>query len=336
MSTGYLINGEDIENVFESFSVEEQTACQVNSSALGESSCFMVGGTSIKTGLGKVFPTSAGNYIGGANSCGSFMVNGVPVDVALKGCRPIGLPLMEITSASTKYVNRVNGQTWVCDTPSVAQGTRLSHDPKVLFVELQGGGGGGAGSGLTGCSGGGGAGGYAFKAIELQEGDYIKIVVGNGGAAGGQDANGGGGEASVIYASSGQAVVTCYGGAGGNARSDKSADGGSAVGGDVNVTGGSGGGKESSGVGINGFEITLPKPENTIWVKTSVGGGASGGNNYGGGGGASVFAKGADGNSRETPSAPGSQGSGGAGAGFQSFKQSAGTAGGCGICKLYY
>lgn len=336
MSTGYMISGEDIENIFESFSVEEQNTYQVTSSVFGESSDYMTGGISVKSALGKVFPTSAGSYIGGVNTSAAFSVGGVPVDIALKGCRPIGIPLMEIDTATTVYVNRINGQTWVSDTPSSAQGTRLAHDPKVLLVELQGGGGGGAGSSLTGCSAGGGAGGYSFKALELQDNDFIKIVIGNGGAAGGQDSSGGSGEPSLIYNSVGQIIVTCSGGSGGQARSENAADGGSASGGDINITGGSGGGKESAGGGIAQFTVVLPKPENTSWIKNGVSGGNSGGNNYGGGGGASVFAKGADGDSRETPSASGSKGSGGAGAGYQAFKQSAGTAGGCGVCKLYY
>lgn len=336
MTKIFSIKDENIDDIFESFTLEEQSQYGVNESAFNASSKFMVNGEAIKVALGKIYPSSAGSFIGGENTTRAFNVNGQPIDIALKGRRPIGIPIYETKGPAEFYINRVSGETWCASSPRVAQGIRLPHDPQILFIELQAGGGGGAGSGLTGCSGGGGAGGYAFKAIELGEDDYIKIVVGKAGDAGNADANGGGGGDSYINNSSEDTVVLCYGGKGGFARSDSSADGGSSTGGDINISGGAGGGKEKNGGSIAAFDITLPKPESTVWKKETVTGGISSGNNYGGGGGASVFAKGADGDSRETPSTAGNLGSGGAGAGYQAFKQNPGTAGGQGYCKIYY
>lgn len=109
-----------------------------------------------------------------------------------------------------------------------------------------------------------------------------------------------------------------------------------ASGGSVNVSGGYGGGKEDAGGAVSAFTVTLPKPEQTQWTRGGFSGGSSGGNNYGGAGGASVFAAGANADSRTTPSAAGTLGSGGAGAGYQAFQQHAGTAGGDGLARMFY
>ena len=334
--TNYKIDGTDIEDIFESFTTAEQSEGGVTDSKFSDGSGrFKQNGVDLKTALGKTFPTSAGSYIGGANSTTDYTAAGAAIDVALKGCRPIGI-LRSTLGVGTWYINRVNGQTWVSSSPNSASGTRIDHDPKFIFLELQGGGGGGAGSGLTGCSGGGGAGGYCFVAVEIPEGSYLRAVVGAGGAAGGDDANGSAGGATTLYDASGSIIAQANGGNGGNRRSDNTAAGGTASGGSVNVSGGYGGGKEDAGGAVSAFTVTLPKPEQTQWTRGGFSGGSSNGNNYGGGGGASVFAAGANGDSRTTPSAAGTLGSGGAGAGFQSFQQSAGTAGGDGFARAYY
>ena len=336
MATNYKINGTDIEDIFESFTMPEQSEGGVTDSKFSDGSGrFKQNGADLKTALGKTFPTSAGSYIGGANSTTDYTAAGAAIDVALKGCRPIGI-LRSTLGIGTWYINRVNGQTWVSSSPNSASGTCIDHDPKFIFLELQGGGGGGAGSGLTGCSGGGGAGGYCFVAVEIPDGSYLRVVVGAGGAAGGDDANGSAGGATTLYDAAGNVIAQANGGNGGNRRSDNTASGGTASGGSVNVSGGYGGGKEDAGGAVSAFTVTLPKPEQTQWTRGGFSGGSSGGNNYGGGGGASVFAAGANADSRTTPSAAGTLGSGGAGAGFQSFQQNAGTAGGDGFARIFY
>lgn len=332
----YKINNVDIDEIFESFTASEQTAYGVTDSKFSDGSGrFKQNGADLKAALGKTFPTSAGSYIGGANSTTDYIAAGAAIDVARKGCRPIGI-LRSTLGVGTWYINRVNGQTWVSSSPNSASGTRIDHDPKFIFLELQGGGGGGAGSGLTGCSGGGGAGGYCFVAVEIPDGSYLRVVVGTGGAAGGDDANGSAGGATTLYDASGNVIAQANGGNGGNRRSNNTAAGGTANGGSVNVSGGYGGGKEDAGGAVSAFTVTLPKPEQTQWTRGGFSGGSSNGNNYGGGGGASVFAAGANGDSRTTPSAAGTLGSGGAGAGFTAFQQSAGTAGGDGLARMYY
>lgn len=336
MATNYKINGTDIEDIFESFTTAEQSEGGVTDSKFSDGSGrFKQNGADLKTALGKTFPTSAGSYIGGANSTTDYTAAGAAIDVALKGCRPIGI-LRSTLGVGTWYINRVNGQTWVSSSANSASGTRLDHDPKFIFLELQGGGGGGAGSGLLGCSGGGGAGGYCFVAVEIPDGSYLRVVVGEGGAAGGDDENGAVGGATTLYDASGGVIAQANGGNGGNRRSDNTASGGTASGGSVNVSGGYGGGKEDAGGAVSAFTVTLPKPEQTQWTRGGFSGGSSNGSNYGGGGGASVFAAGANGDSRTTPSAAGKLGSGGAGGGFEAFQQSAGTAGGDGFARAYY
>lgn len=336
MPTNYKINGTDIEDIFESFTLAEQQEGGVTDSKFSDGSGrFKQNGADLKTALGKTFPTSAGSYIGGSNSTTDYTAEGAAIDVALKGCRPIGI-LRSTLGVGTWYINRVNGQTWVSSSPNSASGTRLDHDPKFIFWELQGGGGGGAGSGLLGCSGGGGAGGYCFVAVEIPDGSYLRVVVGEGGAAGGDDENGSAGGATTLYDASGNVIAQANGGNGGKRRSNDTASGGTASGGSVNVSGGYGGGKEDAGGGVTAFTVTLPKPEQTQWTRGGFNGGSSNGSNYGGGGGASVFAAGANGDSRTTPSAAGTLGSGGAGAGYRAAQQNAGTRGGDGFARAYY
>lgn len=333
----FQINSANIFDIFESFTLSEQSSYGVTDSKFTDgSSRFKKGNVDLKAVTNSTIPTSAGTYIGGSNSTSSYTVNGQAIDVALKGCRPIGIPLAEL-GPGTYYLNRINNQTWLSSSPNSASGTRLLHDPKFVFLELQAGGGGGAGSGLTYAASGGGAGGYAFAAVEIPENSYLQIVVGAGGRGGNADGgSGSNGGNTVLYNSSGTALVTCYGGNGASSSSSASgASGGTASGGIVNVTGGSGGSKEHGGGAINAFSITLPKPEQTQWQKSTQNGGSSSGNNYGGAGGASVFSVGANADSRKTPSNAGT-GAGGAGAGFTAFSPSAGSNGGDGIGKIYY
>ena len=153
MPTNYKINGTDIEDIFESFTTAEQSEGGVTDSKFSDGSGrFKQNGVDLKTALGKTFPTSAGSYIGGANSTTDYTAAAAAIDVALKGCRPIGI-LRSTLGVGTWYINRVNGQTWVSSSPNSASGTRLDHDPKFIFLELQGGGGGGASVFAAGANG---------------------------------------------------------------------------------------------------------------------------------------------------------------------------------------
>lgn len=335
MATGYRIGGTDIDDLYESFTTTEQSEGGVTDSKFSDGSGrFKQNGSDLKTALGKTFPTSAGSYLGGANSTTDYTVEGAAIDVALKGCRPIGI-LRANLGVGTWYINRVNGQTWVSSSPNSASGTRLDHDPKFIFLELQGGGGGGAGgSGLYASSGGAG-GGYCFKAIALPENSYIRIEVGaggNGGAAG-TDNNGGTGGNTMCYDSAGGFIARAYGGFGGAHNNDYTVEGGAALDGDVNVSGGNGGTKENAGAGVSAFTVTLPKPEQTQWTRGGFSGGSSPGNNHGGGGGASAFAAGGNGD-RDNPTA-GTLGSGGGGGGYR-LAGTAGAVGGDGFARIYY
>lgn len=335
MPTNYKINGTDIEDIFESFTLAEQQEGGVTDSKFSDGTGrFKQNGADLKTALGKTFPTSAGSYIGGANSTTDYTAQGAAIDVALKGCRPIGV-LRYTFGVGTWYINRVNGQTWVSSSPNSATGTRLDHDPKFIFLELQGGGGGGAGgSGLYASSGGAG-GGYCFKAIALPENSYIRIEVGAGGDGGaaGTNHDGEAGGNTICYDAAGGFIARAYGGYGGAHNNDYTVEGGTALDGDVNVSGGNGGTKENAGAGVSAFTVTLPKPEQTQWTRGGFSGGSSPGNNHGGGGGASAFANGGNGD-RDNPTA-GTLGSGG-GAGGYRLAGTAGAAGGDGFARAYY
>ena len=338
MPTSYKINGTDIEDIFESFTTAEQSEGGVTDSKFSDGSGrFKQNGADLKTALGKTFPTSAGSYIGGANSTTDYTAAGAAIDVALKGCRPIGI-LRSTLGVGTWYINRVNGQTWVSSQPNSASGTRIDHDPQYIFLELQAGGGGGAGSSMLYASGGGGGGGYCFKAITLPQNSYIRIEVGAGGNAGssGTGNNGSTGGNTICYDAAGGFIARAYGGYGGAHNADYTANGGEALDGDINIQGGAGGSKEHAGNAVSSFTVTLPKPEQTQWTRGGFSGGSSNGDNYGGGGGASVFAAGANGDSRTTPSAAGTLGSGGAGGGYQAARESAGTRGGDGFARIWY
>ena len=335
MATGYRINGTDIDDLYESFTTTEQSQAGVTDSKFSDGSGrFKQNGADLKTALGKTFPTSAGRYIGGTNSTTDYAVEGAVIDVALKGCRPIGI-LRSILGVGTWYINRVNEQTWVSSSPNSASGTRIDHDPKFIFIELQAGGGGGAGGSALYASSGGGGGGYCFKAVALPENSYIRVEVGaggNGGAAGTGN-NGGAGGNTICYDSAGGFIARAYGGYGGAHNNDYTVEGGTALDGDVNVSGGNGGTKENAGSGVSTFTVTLPKPEQTQWTRGGFSGGSSPGGNHGGGGGASVFANGGNGD-RDNPTA-GTLGSGGGGGGYR-LAGTAGAVGGDGFARIYY
>lgn len=333
MGTGYKINGIEIQESFESFPVEIVENYEVQKSNFSNGK-FRKSGNGLAEYVGVVFPTSAGSHIGGFNEIQSYKTNGMPVDVALKGCRPIGIHLMDL-DPGTYYLNRVNKQTWISSVPNSATGTRLQYDPKALHIELLGGGGGGAGSATLYASAGGGAGAYCYIPVELQDNSYLMLVVGSAGRGGdAREAGAAGGESRIVTADS---ILVCRagGGQGGGINNESGGQGGYASGGRININGGQGGNKENSGSSVPQFNVILDKPEVTIWSRGGFSGGPSQGNNYGGGGGASAYAAGAAGDSQTTPNSA-ILGAGGAGAGFKAAAASRGGDGGAGLIRLYY
>lgn len=335
MTTNYKINNVDIDEMYETFETSVAQQYGVTDSKFTDSTDkFKKNGQPLKTVIGKTFPTSAGTHLGGSNTCTQYKVNGQPIDVALKGCRPIGIPLATL-SPGTHYVNRVNNETWLSTSANSATGTRLDYNPKFIFVEIQGGGGGGAGSSGVWCSGGGGGGGYTFSSIALPENSYIKIVVGESGPRGENREDGGNGGTSYLYDANDSIILQANGG--GKGRTSNHGQGTPGVySGGTGLNGGYGAEKEREGEGTTSTTLTYDKPEGTTFVRGGKSGGTTGGNNYGGGGGASAFADGANGDSRKKPSSSGIQGSGGAGAGFTAGQANPGSAGGDGLAIIYY
>ena len=335
MSTNYKIKNQDIDTIYETFDTSVANTYGVTDSKFTGTSLFKKGGADLKTAIGKVIPTSSGNHLGGSNNCQNYTVNGVPIDVALKGCRPIGILLHEINSNGTYYLNRVNGQTWLSNSANSASGTHLNYDPKYVFIELQGGGGSGAGSGLSHCSGGGGAGGYVMAGVQIPENSYLQIIVGAGAARGEAGSAGHAGGASQIKNSSGTVLAQADGGGAGKESNGGRADGGGFSGG-IGIKGGYGGKKEENGGNVSSTTINLDKPETSSFNRGGFNGGAGSGNDHGGGGGASAFANGANGGKKLKPDNDGTKGSGGGGGGFKLFNRNPGSAGGCGLAKIYY
>lgn len=332
---GYKIHGNDIEALFEGVPIDIAATYGVTDSNFTDNhNRFQKGGRPLKEAMGKTFPTSAGAYIGGSNKTSAFKAGGQPIDVALKGCRPIGIPIARLTPG-THYVNRVNGETWLSSLPDSATGTRLEYNPKYMHVELLGGGGGGGGTGLACASAGGGGGGYCYIPLAIPENSHLKFVVGakgNGSVGRGAGSVGG---TSEVFNADGMQICAAFGGGGGGYNTDPGGAAGEAVGGIVNISGGNGGNKENNGVGVIQTLVTLDKPEQTVWTRGGMNGGVSSGNNYGGGGGASAFSDGAAGNSRETPSPAVGYGGGGAGGGYFAKVVNGGD-GADGLINLYY
>ncbi|MEG1662455.1 MAG: hypothetical protein RR338_00560 [Clostridia bacterium] len=331
--TGYKINNNDIDTIYEVFPTAIATTYGVTDSKFTDSNGkFKKSGQPLKTALASSIPTSANTHLGGANTSAKYKVGGTYIDVALKGRRPIGI-LLATLAVGTHYINRVNGQSWLSTAPNSATGTMLDYNPTCFFIELQGGGGAGGGSSSVYCSAGGGAGGYCYLPYEIAENSSIKLVVGAGGVGTAKE-RGTNGQRSYLEK---DGVVVAYAD-GGNGGDVNKADGGwfgGGGGGVVNAYGGQGGKKESSAPAIPALTVTIDKPEPTTWTRGGFAGGANDGNSFGGGGGSSHFGQGGHGNSRETP-AKATLGAGGAGAGYRSANSSNGGGGGDGLIKIYY
>lgn len=334
MDTGYKIHGKNIDSLFECFPNDIAETYGVTDSMFNAQNKFKKGGLPLKEATGKIFPTSAGEHTGGNNKTYEFKSAGQAIDVALKGCRPIGIPIARLTPG-THYVNRLNGETWLSSLPDSATGTKLEYQPKYIHAEILGGGGGGGGTGYACASAGGGGGGYCYLPLAIPENSHIKFIVGAKGAGSVGRGAGSSGGTSEVFSADGTRICAAFGGGGGGYNTDPGGAGGGTIGGVVNFGGGSGGNKENSGTGVSQTPVTLDKPELTVWIRGGTNGGVSNGNNYGGGGGASAFSDGAAGNSRETPSPAVGYGSGGAGGGY-SAKIVNGSDGSDGLINLYY
>lgn len=134
---------------------------------------------------------------------------------------------------------------------------------QVRVIELTviggGGGGGGQGSADTGTSGGGGAGGLCKAIVSVTPGTYYYFTVGDGGVGGSLAANGSAGQASNMVI--GATTYLANGGAGGirsGTGDGAGGAGGTASGGQLNLTGGNGqDGNNGVGTGGNGGTISL-------------------------------------------------------------------------------
>lgn len=334
MSTGYQIKNVDIDEIYESFSINIANKYGVTECKLTSNNKIRKNNNGLKDSIGKIFVTSSGTNIGGNNSLGAIKVGGNPVNIALQGCRPIGIPIAQL-SPGIHYLNRIDNTTWLSSKPNSATGIKLEYNPKYIHAEVLGAGGGGGGSSAVYASSGGGGGGYCYIALSIPDNSFLQLIVGTKGNGGNPKERGNDGKASMILNANGSEICYAGGGYGGDINNASGGYFGESRGGLINLNGAHGGAKEISGESISESIIRLDKPETTTWLRGNTHGGKSLGNNYGGGGGASVFSNGANADSNTTPLSAGF-GAGGAGAGFKAITSSKGGDGGDGLINLYY
>ena len=116
MESSYKIWGQDVGNLLEFFTSDEQNTYTVaDSQFTNGDEAYKKGGVDLKTAFGGTFPTSAGaDYPGGYNLMPSYKTNGVSMDVALKGCRPIGVPLKDVGAGSYVIYRSDNKTYFTC------------------------------------------------------------------------------------------------------------------------------------------------------------------------------------------------------------------------------
>lgn len=297
-----------------------------------------------------IIPTSAGEtHIGGANASSEYKIKGEPVDVALVGCRPIGILLKELATPGNYIVYRKNNQTFITteSTPTGGELLNLTYQPKYLFFEFVGGGGGGGGSDwFDGGQGGGGAA-YIFNACSCENPIYLTVGAGGAGGGGGDEGHGQTGSASILKTTYDgiDYTFTATGGDWGKAAT-------SSTGLDVSPTvtpenpwtdkvrllatakGAHGGGKNESGGSVDTFTCVFDTPEQTSFNRGAAGGTCEKSKDCGGGGGACAFTAGAYAPYRSTVA--GTRGAGASGAGHQAAKDHSGARGGDGVLYIYY
>jgi len=161
-----------------------------------------------------------------------------------------------------------------------------------LKATVVGGGGGGGGSSPD-DAGGGGGGGYASKYLTgITPGSTISVTIGAGGTAGTANSSSGtggtGGTSSISSGTQTISTVSATGGAGGPAANVSSLGGvgGAGSGGDINVSGGCGGGRTGAVTATNNGGASLLS--GVAAGRVTNGAGASGLSYGGGGGGAAA------------------------------------------------
>lgn len=360
MDSGYKLWGQDLGELLEFFSNSEQSTYGVTNSNLTDGNTFYKkGGADLKTAMGGTFPSSAGtNYPGGYNTIPSYKVSGVAVDAALKGCRPIGIPLKDV-GAGSYVLYRSNDKTYFATGTSASGGTELNHSPQYVFFELQGAGGGGGGTQNLYSAGGGGSGAYMFGCLKIESPVYI--TVGSGGRGGNGVATGKGedgqtGTNSTIQTQYSGTTYTLTAGAATGGEGGNNGDKGGSAGtcsfspSQLNnveqykviaqYSGSPGASRRTAASSANGkssITNTWLKPEGGSFTRP----GGSGGYGQdragqGGGGGASYFGNGADGAYQGNGSAASSYGAGGGGGGNHVGRKYDGGAGADGRLILYY
>ena len=172
--------------------------------------------------------------------------------------------------------------TWTKATRESALGVTI----KRVIVEVQGAGASGSTSLNSGDVAGGGGGGYAKKLIDVSSISSATITVGTGGAGvvGNAIRNGNAGGNSSW--SDGTNTVTGNGGVAPDNTNDQHTAGGTATGGDINISGGNGGARNVSnatGIGYKGGESFLGF--GGLGAYYGVGPGPDDGIGYGSGGG---------------------------------------------------
>lgn len=211
----------------------------------------------------------------------------VPIVIEQPGV-PAGV--VKLSEASNQYIAGpwVQGGSWNC--------------PQTGWYIIRAWGGGGTGGLAMGSSGsaltsaaGGGAGGFARKLVQLISGDDLAITVGAGGAepwrtTTGQSIDGNAGDATTVKLLARGVDIICNGGGAGHAdhlsRSAQTVGaGGTATGGDLNLTGGNGGNMTTAAANAANGGGAGGAVQQDAWRYASGGGasqgdilGASGGN----------------------------------------------------------
>lgn len=360
MESGYKNRGQDIGNLLEFFTIDEQnTYTVVDSRFTNGNGKYKKGGVDLKTAIGGTFPTSAGaDYPGGYNLLPPYKTNGAPIDVALKGCRPIGIPLKDV-GAGSYVIYRSGDKTYFVSGNQPSGGEELAHNPQYVFFELQGPGGGGGGTQNLYSGSGGASGAYMFGCLKISSPVYITVGQGGRGGTGvalGKGEDGQTGTASIIQMQYEGITYTLTAGSGtGGEGGNNGNNGGTA--GVCSFTpqlidnveqykiigqypGSPGSSRRTPASEQNGKEAIYNhwlKPEGGSFTRPGGNGGYSNDTaGYGGGGGASVFGDGGGGGYQHDGYLSEAYGAGGGGGGNYVGRKYDGGAGTDGRFILYY
>lgn len=360
MNSGYKIGGRELSDVVEFFTTDEQnTHTVIDSRLTNGQNLYKKGGADLKLALNGTFPTSAGaDYPGGYNLLPPYKTNGAPIDVALKGCRPIGIPLKDV-GAGSYVIYRSGDKTYFVSGNQPTGGEELAHSPQYVFFELQGPGGGGGGTQNLYSGSGGASGAYMFGCLKISSPVYITVGQGGRGGNGvtvGKGEDGQTGTASTIQTQYGGVTYTLTAGSGTGGEGGNNGNKGGTAGtcsftpqliDDVEqykiigqYPGSPGSSRRTPASEQNGKEAVYNhwlKPEGGSFTRPGGSGGSSKDEaGYGGGGGASVFGDGANGAHQKDGITPTAYGAGGSGGGNYVGRKYDGGAGADGRFILYY